>query len=227
MLAFGGTEPNHDTVYFYRNVVDMRAPIWTGRPGAKNPKPSSQTGKLTGDHGSPPWSSMFTYHNTFVIASKGFTADMWMLRGAVNDRPRKVFNNIFVHSLQLPAVNVIDSPDIQVDGNLYWHPGVQDKQAANFFTKYRASPAYEKSKKVYPPGFDTNSLVADPQFMKVGGDPFARNDYRLKQDSRAVNAGVVLPADWPDPLRKLDLGRPDIGAYPLGTEAWTFGRAGP
>lgn len=227
MPAFGGTEPNHDTVYFYRNVVDMRAPIWTGRPSNKNPKPSSQTGKLTGDHGSPPWSAMVTYHNTFVIASQGFTADMWMARGAVKERPRKVFNNIFVHSLQLPAVNLLDSPDLQIDGNLYWHPGAPDKQTASFFTKYRASPAYGNSKKVYPPGFDTNSLVADPQFMKVGADPLARNDYRLKPGSPAVNAGVALPVEWLDPLRKLDPGRPDIGAYPLGADAWTFGRGGP
>jgi hypothetical protein len=59
-------------------------------------------------------------------------------------------------------VTLLDSPDLQVDGNLYWHPGALDKQKAGFFTKYRASPAYERSKKAYPPGFDTNSLVADP-----------------------------------------------------------------
>jgi hypothetical protein len=226
MLAFGGTEANHDTVYFYRNVVDLRAPIWTGRPGAKSPRPSSRTGKLTGDHGSPPWSSMFTYHNTFVIASQGYTADMWMARGAVKERPRKVFNNIFVHTQQLPAVNLLDSPDLQVDGNVYWHPGTPAKQTASFFAKYRASPAYEKSKKVYPPGFDTNSLIADPQLMKVGGDLMTMNDYRLKPGSPAVNAGVELPADWPDPLRKLDQGKADIGAYPLGSETWKVGRAG-
>lgn len=225
MLAFGGTEPTNDTVYFYRNIVDLRAPIWTGRPNAKNAKPSTQTGKLTGDHGSPPWSSMVAYHNTFVIASQGYSADMWMGRGAVKERPRKVFNNIFLHSLQVPAINLFDSPDLQIDGNLYWHPGAAAKETANFFAKYRASPAYEKSKKTYPAGFDTNSLFADPQFLKVGVDPLALNDYRLKPGSPAVNAGVALPEDWHDPVRKLDQGKADIGALPLDAEPWPFGRA--
>lgn len=227
MLAFGGTEPTHDTVFFYRNIVDLRAPIWTGRPSAKSPKPLAQTGKLTGDHGSPPWSAMVAYHNTFVTASYGYTPDMWMARGAVKERPRKLFNNIFLHSQQLPPVNLPDSPDVQVDGNLYWQPGAAPKQTTAFFAKYRATPAYEKSKKVYPPGFDTNSLVADPQFLKVGADPFQPNDYRLKPTSPAVNAGVDLPTAWADPLRKLDQGKADIGALPLGVEMWKVGRSGP
>jgi hypothetical protein len=167
---------------------------------------------------------MLTYHNTFVIASKGFTADMWMARGAVKERPRRVFNNIFVHAQQPPVVALADNPDMQVDANLYWHPGAAGKPPANFFAKYRASPAYEKSKKAYPPGFDTNSKFADPLFLKVGTDPMALNDYRLKSGSPAVNGGVALPENWPDPVRKLDPGKPDIGAYPADAEAWTFGR---
>ena len=36
MLAFGGTEKTtRDTIYFYRNVVDLRAPVSTGRATAK------------------------------------------------------------------------------------------------------------------------------------------------------------------------------------------------
>jgi hypothetical protein len=38
-----------------------------------------------------------------------------------------------------------------------------------------------------------------------------------------VNAGLPLPEAWPDPLREADRGQPDIGALPLGAEAWRIG----
>ena len=34
----------------------------------------------------------------------------------------------------------------------------------------------------------------------------------------AIDAGVDLPGDWPDPLRTKDAGKPDLGALPLGAE---------
>jgi hypothetical protein len=34
---------------------------------------------------------------------------------------------------------------------------------------------------------------------------------------------VALPEAWPDPLRKDDKGKPDVGALPLGVEL-TVGR---
>ena len=39
-----------------------------------------------------------------------------------------------------------------------------------------------------------------------------------------INAGVPLPVDWPDPLRAADKGKPDIGALPLGADAFKVGR---
>jgi hypothetical protein len=36
---------------------------------------------------------------------------------------------------------------------------------------------------------------------------------------------VALPDDWPDPLRKQDKDKPDIGALPLGAEPLNAGRA--
>ena len=45
-----------------------------------------------------------------------------------------------------------------------------------------------------------------------------------------MNAGVALPVGsqgpWYDPLREADVGRPDIGAVPVGQAAWTVGIGG-
>lgn len=69
------------------------------------------------------------------------------------------------------------------------------------------------------------SLAADPQFIKEDLDAKAVNDDRLQPGSPAVDAGVSVPADWPDPLRARDKGRPDLGALPLGAEPFVVGRA--
>lgn len=70
------------------------------------------------------------------------------------------------------------------------------------------------------PGADWGGNVAgDPQFRKPG-------DFRLKAASPAVDAGVLLPADWPDPLRKADKNKPDAGAIPLGSDRLRVGRFG-
>src|SRR5262249_30002893 len=66
MLAYGGPETvNTDQLWFYRNIVDLRDPVNIGRPSAKAPaKPYA--GHVMGDHGSPPWPTLFSYHNTIV-----------------------------------------------------------------------------------------------------------------------------------------------------------------
>jgi hypothetical protein len=51
-------------------------------------------------------------------------------------------------------------------------------------------------------------------------------DLGLREGSPAVDAGVEIPADWPDPLRGADRGRPDIGAVPLGAAPWKVGVRG-
>ena len=89
MLAFGGTEDTRDAVYFYRNVVDMRAPVNVGRPSEKGGKLALNAGKLMGDHGSPPWPSMYSYHNTIVTSTTALSSDMRLLTGATAQRPRR------------------------------------------------------------------------------------------------------------------------------------------
>lgn len=224
-LAFGGTEGTKDAIYFYRNVVDLRAPILTGRPTPAAPASMSlYSGKVTGDHGSPPWPSMFTYNNTFFILEASRSHEMDLARGATQDRPRRLFNNILVHGKNLPKHGLSDSPYSNVDANLYWQPGLDPALPAAYFNAFRSSPAQENSKKVYPPGYEAHSLVADPNFVKGEAGKAASNDYRLQPGSPAVDAGIDLPADWPDPLRAEDQGRPDLGALPLGAGEFRAGR---
>lgn len=227
MLAYGGTESvNTDQIHFYRNIIDLRKPLNIGRPNAKSPGAvNTYAGHVMGDHGSPPWPSLFSYHNTVISREPGRAADFLFTSGATADRPRRSFNNIFVHGSRLPTFNVSESPYIQSDGNLFWQPGLDVKTAAPFFTVYRGTSAFANSKKFYPPGFDAHSLATDPRFVKFSIDPLEMNDYRLQPGSPALNAGVPIPVDWPDPLREADKGKPDIGALPLGAEPFRIGRA--
>jgi hypothetical protein len=221
MLAFGGAEATRDTIYFCRNIVDLREPVPTGRATPQRPTAAVDSGKVTGDHGSPPWPSMFSYHNTFIMRSQARAADAWLSSGATADRPRRVFNNILVHLTALPPHQLNDSPHLEADGNLYWQPDVAADRAASFFKKYRDSAAFENSKKVYAPGFDATAIVADPKFVRSEAE--GPNDYRLQPSSPAIDTGVDLPADWPDPLRERS-GKPDIGALPSGAEMLRVGR---
>lgn len=220
-LAFGGTEGTQDVVYFTRNIVDLRTPVPTARPAAKGDTGIPYYGKVIGDHGSPPWTAMHIYHNTFVVRTPA-GADMVLTAGAVAERPRRVFNNILLHLGELPAYQPPASTHVHADGNLYWQPGLDAKRAEAFFKAFRASTAFDLSKKVYPPGLESHSRAVDPRLTR--GEKEGVNDYRLQAGSPAVDSGIDIPADWPDPLRKADKGKPDIGALPLGSEAIKAGR---
>jgi len=221
VFAFGGMEPGtKDKVYIYRNIVDLRAPVLTGRPSSKNPVPGKSPGKMAGDHGSPPWPEMRIYHNTFLL--NGHT--MGFGGHTHPDRPRHVFNNIFVHYGRWPALQVPKLGHGQADGNLYWFPSGEPKQAELFFKRYRAAGDYAKSKEVYAPGFTANSLAVDPRLVEWSEDPLVAGDCRLQNDSPAIDAGVVIPDDWSDPLRDQDRGRPDLGALEHGASMFRYGR---
>lgn len=221
-IAFGGTEDTRDEVYIYRNVFDLRGGVNYARPSQENPdvQPYATT-RVFSDHGSPPWPAMNIYHNTFVAL--GGKIDLGALAGLRTGHPRAVLNNIFFNfgglgSLQPPSAGLG-----QEDGNLYWSPG-QAKAAESFFDRYRSSPAFAESQRVYPPGFTANSLAADPRFLSAVAQADRSNDYRLRPDSPAVAAGVALPDAWPDSHRR-HAGRPDIGALPLDADPPAFGRA--
>jgi hypothetical protein len=206
---------NNDQVYFYRNVVDLRQPVKTGRPSTSEATARFSTGHIIGDHGGPPWSAMTIYHNTVIAGERARSADMTLLGASSAERPRRFFNNILLHLDKLPTLlSISEQNDAKAEGNLYWQPGLTPESAAAILKPKRA-PAGK---------IETVFLAADPAFVSASPDPAAPNDYRLKPGSPAIDAGAELPAEWPDPLREKDKGKPDVGAFPLGVEPLQVGR---
>jgi hypothetical protein len=216
-------------MYVYRNIVDLRQSTYGGPPtkadlsGAFLSRPTTL---ICHDHGSPTQPPYHVYHNSFLLPAsvfRGYYAFTW--GSHMYDTQREVFNNIFVQVEGIPGLNfsaLTAAADFQADGNLHWGLTEGPKYKGDFFAKYRQSPLFEASKKRYPPGWAAADLFADPKFVSFTANS-DRPDLRLQKTSPAVNAGVPVPADWPDPLRKQDTGRPDIGALPLGAQPWTTG----
>lgn len=220
-IGFGGPLNTRDDIYIFRNVFDLRAGTNSGRPSKRNPMGGMATGQVIGDHGSPPWPTMKFYYNTFAVRGRTVVGTH-----THPDRPRHVFNNIFFHFGGLLGPQVPPPGNGQADGNLYWAPGTDPKKAAAHFNRYRGSKNFGESKKTYAPGFTANSLAADPKFVRADVNPAVVNDYRVSKGSPAVDAGVDIPADWPDTMRDSDKDKPDIGALPLGAPAFEAGRTG-
>lgn len=222
-IAFGGMEDTRDDIYIYRNVFDMRGGVNYQRPSEEKPdvEPFASTRALS-DHGSPPWPEMKIYHNTFY--TQGGSGTLSVTSAAREGHPRFVFNNLFFHEKSLGALSRLPAPEFaQIDGNLYWSPG-SEKASETFFNRFRNSPAFAASQQTYAPGWTTNSLVAEPKLMRTTSKFPAANDYRLQPGSPAINAGVAIPQEWPDSLRKSDGGKPDIGALPAGAKEFQAGR---
>ena len=115
--------------------------------------------------------------------------------------------------------------DFQADGNLHWGYG-SDATAENLFGRFRRSPEFGTSKRLYQPGWLARDIVSDPVFVAFNVEPQSVIDIRLSPDSPARNSGVLLSQDWPDPLRRSDTGRPDRGAIPFSTELFAVGVQG-
>jgi hypothetical protein len=211
-FAFGGpvTNVKDTSVYIYRNVVDLRQPVRYGRPSAAKPAVEAMYGNVMGDHGSPPWTNLFVYQNTFLAGSTPRRVDLGTL-GGKGEFKREILNNAFVINGKLPPYAPMPEPVMLDAGNLYWATTGADKLAPTYFDKYRKSDAYKTSQQTNKVGSSTKSIVAEPKFT----DP-AKNDFRPTPESPLVNAGMELPADLPDPLHAADAGAPDIGALPMG-----------
>lgn len=221
-LAFGGLEDTGDDIYIYRNIFDLRGGVNYGRPSEDNPdvKPYPAIRAMS-DHGGPPWPKMSIYNNTFVTLNGRI--DLGTMGSIRAGYPRAVFNNIYFNFGALGRVQPPSHELGQSDGNLFWSPAGQ-AAAATYFDQYRKSPAFAQSKAVYPAGFTTNSVAADPLFLNVTPDWPTPLDVRLSEKSPAINAGADLPDGWPDSRRAEDAGRPDIGALPLGSKPLAVGR---
>lgn len=115
--------------------------------------------------------------------------------------------------------------DFQADGNLHWSYA-EKPEAEKLLARFRNSPDFESSKALYQPGWTTHDVIADPKLAEVDTDWQSSADYRLSDNSPAINAGVNLPVEWTDPLESDDDGKPDIGAVPVGVQPWPVGVAG-
>jgi hypothetical protein len=216
-------------VYVYRNVFDQRAGVYYGLP--REPDSSGaflhHEGHLLSDHGSPVYPVMRVYHNTFLRREPVWRNYFLFGLGAraLRNTERDVFNNLFVQADQVPGAVVLgkEAGTLREGGNLLWGVNEGPTNKVDPFAKLRSSPLFKNSQKFYEPGWTTNDIVADPKFVKLADAPGEPSDLRLSRRSPAIDAGLVLPAEWPDPLRGADKGKPDIGAVPLGVTGWGVG----
>ena len=236
-LAFGGPEQrNTDRVFIYRNLLQLNTQVATGRPTLKGELCRLTSSNPMGDHGSPPWSAMWIYHNTVHTLDAGRNAECNMTGATtVVERPRHFVNNLLTTGYRpLAGTNhaalsaetaakppraplvVVPAPGLGLsDGNLYWFAQVDPTLQEAIFAKYRKSPEFAESSKAYEGGFTSRSLTADPKLDERDVP---------KAGSPAIDAGAPIPAEWPDPLREQDAGRPDIGALPVGGTPLEVGR---
>lgn len=219
-------------VFLFRNIFDMRGGTYKAPPA--EPDPSGDflqlEGHLAGDHGGPIWPVMHIYHNTFLRESPVFR-DYYLFglgTQGLRNSERDVFNNIFVQLDRVPGVNfdgMKEATNIREGGNLMWGVAQGPHFRGEFFAKFRASPLFELSRQRYEHGWTTDDLLADPKFVSLASDSTKAN-LQLHAVSPAVNAGVPVSADWPDPIRDSDLNSPDIGALHLDASPWKIGIEG-
>ncbi len=219
----------YETVYVYRNVFDQRAGVYYGLPGEDDPSGAflHHEGHLISDHGSPVYPVMRVYHNTFLRREPVWRDYFLFGLGAVSlrDTERDVFNNLFVQADRIPGAVILgkEAGPLREGGNLLWGVNEGPTNKVDPFARLRNSPLWKDTQRFYEPGWTTNDTVADPKFARLAQDSTGPSDLRLTKGSPAIDAGQSLPATWPDPLREMDKGKPDIGAIPLGTSGWGVG----
>lgn len=219
-------------LFIYRNVFDQRAGVYYHLPSEPDPSGSflHAEGHLLSDHGSPTYPVMRIYHNTFLRREPVWrNYFLFGLAGrGMRDTERDVFNNLYVQENGVPGTVILgkEASPLREGGNLLWGLQAQSTDRGDPFGKFRKSPLFKDSQRFYEPGWTTNDLVADPQLVKLIDDPSKASDLRLSPNSPAIDAGVPLPNDWPDPLREADENKPDIGAIPVGVKPWGVGVEG-
>lgn len=220
-------------VFVFRNVFDLRAGSYSTPPTTPDPTGAflSAEGHLVGDHGSPVWPVMHFYHNTLVRETPVFR-DNFLFGLAVmglRKTERDVFNNIFLQNQKVPGVNFIamkEAENLREGGNVLWGQVDGAKQQGDPFAKFRSSQLFKDSQQRYAPGWTMQDRIVDPKFVAFAADATQASDLRLKSGSPAINSGLAVPGEWPDPLRSEDAEQPDVGALPFGAEPWGVGVEG-
>ena len=221
----GGKRQTGSGVWVYRNVLDFRRPVMYHQPkGPDDAQEITSHARFAGDHGGPAWEPMNIYHNTIIARDeRGYDYGTFGL--SPRSSTTRLFNNIVVQLDKFPSVGLLSAKaDFQVDHNLLW--SVSQGQAANFLPKLQKSKVFEESKKHYALGWTSNDRFADPRFVRFSQAWKDAVDLRLSAESPAIDAGLTLPKEWPDPLGARDRGKPDVGALPVGAEPARVGVRG-
>jgi hypothetical protein len=210
-------------IYLYRNIFDFLQPVHYGIPG---PEATSVPGRarLCGDHGSPTWEPMTFYHNTFVAKKPGWRGYALGLGYHMQRTKRRVFNNIFIVDKMPTQTAPAPAVDYAGDGNLFWSLTAGPTFEGDFFAKLRSPPVFKAVQTRYAPGLEANGIFAEPKLVKIEGDWKSTKDFRLREGSPAIDAGVFVPVYSPDPVARLDKGKPDIGALPYGVTMFRYGQ---
>ncbi len=117
----------------------------------------------------------------------------WGVGGTIEG---KIYNNIIINPASSTFINV--SGQLEIDNNLYF-----SSIGAKKWFNYTSFSAYQSAT-----GFDTNGMVADPQF--VSANPLLPVDFKLNCTSPAISTGY----NWgqtTDYFGNLIQGLPDIG----------------
>jgi len=218
-------EPGSGT-YIYRNVIDLRQPINRRHPKSPEDTEVYAPSRLASDHGSPIWPVIHAYHNTILAPGRAYRGSYARgLGGHLRGTRRVVLNNVFLQVTDEPGLFLESGEnDLFVDGNLHWSvqrpPGHESDPLAE---TRRKGKWFDVSKQKYPPGWTAHDVFAAPRFQRFGDSGRSGEDLRLQESSPAVDAGVALPGGYPDSDREQDAGKPDVGAFPLGSEVLRVG----
>jgi hypothetical protein len=232
LMAFGCHSRGGPTgnIYIYRNVADLRQGVFAGRPTPDDPTGRVTTYQIFLMHGRGKplgMESFYFYHNTFISRTDPYGYAQRTLSKANSVSKRRVFNNICVYLNRYGQLRPFGepTPDIHCDGNLHWCADPDVAVPENYLDRVRNHPVSIANKKSYPPGWASKAVVADPSFIKFDRDPSLECDFRIQNDSPAVGAGIILPAELEDPLRPKENMSPDIGAIPHGEGMFSTGRS--
>jgi hypothetical protein len=246
LTGFSFASNNQSTQwYIYRNLIDQR-----GRTAGRRPQYIGDTdvwryGQLHKIAGDDTFGPHDLFHNTVLTYDQREQASFLHYASTTGPHRRRSFNNVFVAVNPEPeadkAITFVPSPGFPgpTDGNLYHRIGFaakdpfrrvgyrfqgQDFPGNRTFADLQAlheSLLFVQSKTQYPPGYEKNSVLADPQLRRIGADGRFRetDDLRLGDTSPARCAGVELPPDLQELDQELDLcapssDDPDIGCYP-------------
>jgi hypothetical protein len=230
MNTRGGPDGN---IFIYRNLCDLREGVNWDRPDEKNPAGNVLSNLPLVVHGREflGSESVYFYHNLFVSPNQGGVLAFGLQARNSATTSRWLLNNLLVYlpteKRGYPFRGWGDKlvSDVQVDGNVHWCPDPTAKAPTNFLAQCRATDRGTFTNR-YPHAWETHGQVGDPRFTAFNPEEGAANDYRLRTDSPAVGAGVVLPEFLPDVSRPEAGKTPDIGPLPLGTEDLRVGRFG-